>query len=378
MADDSIIKKTRKPKGPVQTVDEPVRNMYPGIYDDPRTIVANAASRVAKESPAMKRLFGVTRQELYDASANRKGSADPLIATKDKARGSIAASRLMNPRNAQRLQDILFEAGKHHGLQTGMDAWYNMDPVLERLKQLVGPDEAPAHYSRLNTIIGMMSPGSEVNTEIDRGLAAHHLFHQGKIDQFIEKGGQPLGNRDADFPQEIARMKGHPYHSTSQAFPLKKYLENGQITSDAPKVPLYVQASEAHQTGNQTSLPVPDAHFTRALGMADTRGGASAPGASMKMAEFQPAGPWFRDKVAKPLGLEAVPAQARLWGAASGQTGVTTKIGAPKLELLSNHIMAVARHHKIEPETARDLVLTGKIYFRGGVVSKAMKLTAGK
>jgi hypothetical protein len=166
-------------------------------------------------------------------------------------------------------------------------------------------------------------------------------------------------------------MKGHPYHSTSQAGPLKKYLERGEITSDAPKVPLYVQASEAHETGNQTRLPVPDAHFTRALGMADTRGGESSPGVSMRMAEYQPVGPWFRDKVAKQVGLEAVPAQARLWGAASGQTGVTTKIGAPKLELLANHIMAVARHHKIEPEIARDLVLTGKIYFRGGRVERA-------
>jgi hypothetical protein len=36
------------------------------------------------------------------------------------------------------------------------------------------------------------------------------------------------------------------------------------------------------------------------------------------------------------LGIQA--AQARLWGAASGQTGVTTPIGAPKLELLADHI----------------------------------------
>ncbi len=101
--------------------------------------------------------------------------------------------------------------------------------------------------------------------------------------------------------------------------------------------------------------------------MADTRGGKDF-GVSMKMSEYQPTGPWFRDKVATPLGLEAVPAQARLWGAMSKHTGVDTAIGSPKLEMISNEIMRIAHKYGISPERARDMVLQGELFNQGGAV----------
>ena len=66
--------------------------------------------------------------------------------------------------------------------------------------------------------------------------------------------------------------------------------------------------------------------------------------------------------------MEAVPAQALLWGAGSGQTGVRTAIGAPKIELLSQQIMDASRRHGVSPETARDLILSGTLYAKGGSV----------
>jgi hypothetical protein len=72
-----------------------------------------------------------------------------------------------------------------------------------------------------------------------------------------------------------------------------------------------------------------------------------------------------------PADLESVPAQAILWGLYGPQTGVTTAVGAPKLELLARGIMETARRLGISPEKARDLVLTGKAhaYEQGGFVS---------
>jgi hypothetical protein len=86
------------------------------------------------------------------------------------------------------------------------------------------------------------------------------------------------------------------------------------------------------------------------------------PGASVSNPEMSMLAPWWSQKIAAPLGLESVPAQARAWGAFSPQTGVTSPIGAPKLELVAQKIMETADRFGVSPETARDMVLTGKTY----------------
>ena len=62
------------------------------------------------------------------------------------------------------------------------------------------------------------------------------------------------------------------------------------------------------------------------------------------------------------MGIEAVPAQGRMWGLFSPQTGVDTPIGAPKLELLSQRIRERAQKLGIDPAKLRDDVLTGKAH----------------
>ena len=69
-----------------------------------------------------------------------------------------------------------------------------------------------------------------------------------------------------------------------------------------------------------------------------------------------------QQNIAAPLGLESVPAQARAWGTFSGQTGVTTPIGAPKIELLADKIAETSRRLGISLEQARDRVLMGEAY----------------
>jgi flavin-dependent dehydrogenase len=51
-----------------------------------------------------------------------------------------------------------------------------------------------------------------------------------------------------------------------------------------------------------------------------------------------------------------------VWGAGSHATGVTSPIGAPKLELLSQQIAKAANRMGVSPEQARDMILTGKAH----------------
>ena len=81
---------------------------------------------------------------------------------------------------------------------------------------------------------------------------------------------------------------------------------------------------------------------------------------SMRTPEYAAFGPWYRENVAKPLGIQAVPAQARQWGLYAPQTGVDTPIGAGKLELLARRIWERAQRLGVDPRWLRDQVLLGK------------------
>jgi hypothetical protein len=347
------------PNPAVQTVADPYRMMFPGVYRNPRIIAEEAAARVGPEDPAMKRLFGITRGDLREMAQGRVGNEEPLVRTAKNPKGSLSAQNIQTPQNTQRLQDILGEAGKHEGLRTA-DAWYIMDPVYRRMVELHGP-EAAERYRLFNTTTAMASPGSDVMTEIQRGTGAHWLHNQGRFEDFMKYAGIPEDMRGrVKFPADMRYMAGHPYHRTSQGEPMRKFLESGAIQSDAPKVPLYAHASGVPETGFQTTGPVGDAHFSRGVGLADTRKGPTDVGSSFSRAEYQTLQPWWQHEVAGPSGLESVPAQARLWTALGPQTGVMSELGAPKLELLAKQIMAAAQRLRISPEQARDLVLSGK------------------
>lgn len=360
---------------PEQTVTDPLRNAFPGIYKRPDVIAKEAAERVAPESESLKQLFGVTRDDLYEMGKGRVGNIPGVLpGAAANPKGSRAGLNVMNPRNEQRILDVLGESEKYPELVRGMDPWYIMDPAYQRLEQLVGPEEAVRKYRQLNTLTGMASPGSDVLTEMNRGTAANFLATQGRFDDFLKYGGKGF---NPDAPADIQNILGHPYHMTAQGKPMQQFLESGEVQMSSPKVPMYIDASGVPQTGFQTDMPVGDAHWSRAVGLADTRGAATRkgkdviPGASVTNPEMSQLGPWWRDKIASQVGLESVPAQARAWGAFSPQTGVESPIGAPKLELLSMKIMEAAKRYGVSPEQARDMVLMGEGYAgkkEGGLV----------
>jgi hypothetical protein len=345
------------------TVKEAERVAFPGIYDDPRVIAEKAASRVAPESSAMKQLFGVTRDDLYEMSKGRKGNIEgKLPGAAENPKGSKAAEKVMTKKNEQRLLDAFAESEKHPELIRGMDPWYTMDPLFKQMVQLMGEEKAIQEYKKFNTLLGMASPMSEVTTEIPRGTAAYFLQKEGRFPEFEQFAGMSAAKRrEIDFPQDILNVPGHMAHKTAHSTPMAKFLETGELGMNSPKVPMYIEASGVPETGFQTDVPVGDAHWSRAVGLGDTRTSKNF-GESVSTPEMSMLAPWWRKKIAGEVGIESVPAQARTWGLFSPQTGVTTPIGKPKLEMISDKIMETARRLNISSEEARDLVLMGKTY----------------
>lgn len=357
-----------------QTVMRPERMAYPDIYKNPKDLVAEAASRVAAEDPLLQRLFGVSRDDLFQIAqqGQRQGNIPDIpFRTAANPKGAAHAEQVMNPRNVDRLQSIITEAKTHPELYKGMGAWYTMDPLYDRFVQIFGADNAAGEYAKFNTLTGMASPGSEVLTELNRGTAANWLDTQGRFADFQKYGGLAGSG-----PKDMAGVMGHPYHSTAQSGPMGKYLESGIVDMNSAKVPSYIAASGVPDTGFQTRYPVGDAHWSRIVGLPDVRGATtkkgveSVPNASASVPEMVALGPWWESKIAKPLELESVPAQAIIWGAGSGATGVTSPIGAPKLELLAQQIGETAKRLNVSPETARDMVIQGQTH--AGFVDPAL------
>jgi hypothetical protein len=357
-----------------QTVSNPYRAPeYPGIYENPREMVAKAEANVAPESEWLKKVFGVNRGDLDEmgGKGQRKGNVAPeeILGGAGNPRGAKSAEGVMTPKNTQRLVDILAETQTNAPkLTEGMRSWYVMDPAYQRLVQIVGPEEAGRLYTRLNTVMGMMSPGAPVTTEIQRGLLANHLWEKGRPNEFVKHGGSTEAMKENLGVEDV---RGHAYHKTAQGGPFDRYVQTGDLPKE-PKVPLYIYASGTPETGFQTAAPVPDAHWSRLVGLADTRKGPTDIGASASHPEMSKLAPWWRDRVAGATDLEAVPAQAMVWGAGSHATGVDTPIGKPKLEMLAERIAERAAKEGVPLEVMRDRILTGDAYASGGGVEAVL------
>ena len=354
------------PSSPINApyITNPQRVANPGIYKRPDVIAAEAAARVEPEHEALKKLFGVTRQDLYDISqqGRRQGNVETeLWQPKKPGAPNEAALAVMNPANEQRIIDTLAEARKHPGLEQGMVPWYVMDPMYHRMVQIFGPERALKEYMDFNMSVTPFSAGSSVPSEINRGTAANMMRQRGEYDIFKQYGGIAVPKRGDDFPERLRDVKGMMGH-LNQANPVERYVNTGKhgYGDDNVKINLYSGASGVPETGFQTTGAVPDAHFTRAIGVPDARKNPNDFNEYMIGTEYRQIGPWYRDKIAKQLGIEAVPAQALMWGTYGPQTGVKTKIGAGKLELMSKQMWERAKKLGVDPEDFRDKVLRGE------------------
>ena len=362
------------------TVRSPNKIANPGIYRDPRVIAdeAQAMADRGPESAALKDVWGTSRAELADIAGNREGNiADPLAgirAAQTDMKGPNATGRkIMVPENTQRITDILREGQKRApGLMEGMQGWYVSDPMFKRLVELVGPEEAVIRFNRLNLLNAAESPNMPVIDEVRRGAAANFMNEQNRWPEWVQHGHTEKPMREAaGAMQDMATLPGRV---GSRAGNQTSVIAGTGLGMNSPKVPLYAQASGVPETGFQTSMPVGDAHFSRVLGLPDVRTGKIF-NASITMPELRSINDWFGG-IAKETGGRAVDTQAKLWGLGAAQTGVTTPIGAPKLELIADRIAKVASERGVSPQTLRDQYLLGKSHL-GKVDPDLLKLMGG-
>ena len=349
------------------TVSAPERVLFPGVYQNPEEIVRQSAARVAPENPALAELFGVTRADLAKLGERRGNIENPFSLIEKypaNPKGAEHAQRVMTPQNEQRILDVFSEVRKQSPeMWQGMQGWYPMDPWYETILRQVGGDkeEAMRLFNQFNNFSGIESPQMAVVDELRRAAAAHNFAEAGRFPEWMKYGGMRASERGADFPPELRTVPGRIGHVRA-AESQRKFLEQGKHGMESPKAPLYIAASGTPETGFQTSIPVIDAHIARSLGLPDVRGAATRAGQteSVTTPELTSLGPWYRDKIAKEVGLEAVPAQGIQWAAFSPQTGVETVVGAPKLELLAGSIKQAAEKAGIPATTMRDDVAAGR------------------
>jgi hypothetical protein len=361
-----------------QSVADPLRQAAPGIYKDPRQIAREAEARLQPESPLLKQVYGVTREELAGESqaagpGNIPGYIPGTAAMPRGPQESAAATRVMTPANARRMQNILYEGQRlAPGVTQGMDPFYWMHPQYRRLAQLYDQPEALRRYGLINALSGMSSPQTMVPNELARGSAAYMLNEQGRFPDWVRYGGNP-----SQPPLSLQGVGGTRVHP-SQVIPMQRYL-SGRILMDpemaGPKTGPYIWASSIPELGRQTNVPIGDVHWSGGMGLGDVRTSGDYWG-SASAEEMRQLAPWFRQQVTDPLGLEAVPGQARMWGYLGPQTGVKTALGVPKLELSAIQIGKAADRLGVSPETARDLFLMGKTQ-AGNVDPTFLKWLAG-
>jgi hypothetical protein len=221
--------------------------------------------------------------------------------------------------------------------------------------------------------MGVMSPQSTPYDEVRRGFAANHLASQGRLDDFVRYGNWSDADRlgTSDFPADLRDLPGHAMHGThvpnllefetaGRLWPAPKTNKvNTYVAASDPVLPLY-------------HMPVADSHFTRMTGLPDVRS-ATTTGVirqNMTNPEYGMLAPWWSKNVASRVDEYPRDAQALAWGLFGPATGVR-EIGKPKLEIISDVIGDIANRHKISPEDARDLLLSGEMgYRRGGRIDE--------
>lgn len=350
-----------------QTVDNPLRVAFPGIYKDPKMLADEAMQRWVPESPNLQAMFGVTRDDLTQIARTRDGNMPGVIPGAPKnPKGSDAASSVMTRANERRLINQATAAYENaRPVWNDMLGWYVLDPLLEVQQRLLGKDRGAQMFNQMNVFGGIESPNLDVITETARATGANRLLTQGRWDDFVQFGGLALPEKmrainEGRVSRDILSVPGRVGHQRSVSS-MEKFINTGDHGMQSPKAPIYIDTGgRATPSGllYQTDFPTADAHFSRALGLADVRGGKDFT-ASISTPELLALTPWFNERIAAPFGVKPAQMQPIQWGLYSKQTGVDSPIGPPKLEILADAIARRAAIEGMDPMKYRDLVLSG-------------------
>jgi hypothetical protein len=351
------------PNRRLQTVTDPRRIAFPGIYKDVPDIISEARSKIIPdrgEEGDMFKLFGHTRQSLDDYSQGLR-YLDSIGPNKmpwepgAKARGAAISDQVLTGRNADRLGSILESSLRDPDLRQSR-SWYETRPLWDWMSDRgLGLDTQRG----INTRMAVMSPGSDPPKEINRGFHAHYLAPQGRTEELAQFGHLPVNERPDNFPDDLSGLIPHPYTNTAHMPNLRSYEATGELSSDKHKVPTYTMASDpVWMLGDR---PIADAHLTRGVGYPDVRTTGRTAGVRKEMTgpEYGDFVPWWQKEVASPLDMRGRDAQALLWNVLGPQTGVSYT-GPSKLEMISNYIGDASRRQGIPIEHAAEEMLSGR------------------
>jgi hypothetical protein len=358
------------PDPKIQTVTNPERMAFAGIYKPPAQIIAEAKARYDEgDEQAMRRLFSVDRQSLDDLSQSRNHSnlfmQPHAYYPPPGATGSAISDKVLTPSNMNRITNVAEAALDDPQLRLTR-SWYEMQPLWDRMDQL---GMSPEYQRMFNTRVGLHSAGASPRSEINRGTSANWLAEAGRLGDYIDLAGVPEHQRVSmgNYPEDMLQIPGHAYHSTAHSKPLINLEASGQLWTDRHKVPTYVQATDPVLADPRR--PIADAHLARGVGYSDVRtGSADNLFKELTTPEYGDFVPWWQ-RASEKVGMQPRDMQAMIWNTLGPQTGVRY-IGPSKLEMMSGQIMRTAARLGVSPETARDLVLTGKAgaYAEGGPV----------
>jgi hypothetical protein len=252
-----------------------------------------------------------------------------------------------------------------------------MQPLWDRMSYL-GTD--PAYQRMFNARTGLHSAGASPVSETNRGTLANMMAEQGRLGDYVNFGGVsekgstkkgvyiPSRYEMENFPPDMLDAPSHAYHTTAHVPGLINLEASGKLWSDRHKVPTYVQATDPIWSDPRS--PIADSHISRGVGYGDVRTAKSQDSLFKELTnpEYDDFLPWWQ-QASRKVDMYPRDLQAMIWNVLGPQTGVRT-IGSPKLELLSGQIMKAAQRLGVSPETARDLIITGKAgaYDEGGMV----------
>jgi GNAT superfamily N-acetyltransferase len=340
------------------------RTHYPGVYKPTADIISEAAAQAAPENPLLEQLFGVTRADLDYLTRQRAGvsNVSPVFESPLTLRGKpIKVPQhivdVTAPGNTQRIQDILYHAAQTPELQ-GSYGWYYSDPLYQHFVSEWGPDEGRRRFDMLTQFGAALSPQSEVSKEIQRASLANTMANQGRLEDFLNPSNLPEGY-------------GSIAHTTSHADAIRRMIAGQSFVNPeagtSPKTLAYYYARGVPETQFQTNTPTMDSHWTRAVGLPDVRpaSGLNQQTTSILPREATVLAPWWR-QLAGTVGQEASPAQALFWNAMGPQTGVSTALSAPYLELVARAAEQRGAQLGQKPVDVLHAVIRGEQHFDDG------------
>jgi len=145
-------------------------------------VLAAAAAKNPKGVPSYSEWRSANENKLGDLFDYSRLGEVPDVPQTQMPR-SVPA-RGASPRIQEALEDPRVIKGLNETVEKGMPLggleWYNTDPLLDRMRRVVGHTDAPSQYARLMDVVSATSPRAKVQDNIRMASYYNHLLATGQ------------------------------------------------------------------------------------------------------------------------------------------------------------------------------------------------------